>query len=56
MTEKKLQELYNAISETIMNLRISIKCEGIPEDLDDRLSMMIGEIWNKQAKILGVKG
>ncbi|MCK5017398.1 MAG: hypothetical protein KAS32_10060 [Candidatus Peribacteraceae bacterium] len=60
MSEKKKQELYNAIDKPIMYLRIEIEklkrnnIKSCPVGIDAALFNATQEIWKTQKKILNI--
>ena len=58
LNEKRKSELYNAISEPIMDVRITIQKYGSPssEDIDSRLFRMQSEIWKRVHNALNLAG
>jgi hypothetical protein len=54
MKEKTKQDLYTAIHENIMELRIKIKMKKI-EDIDAALFELTEDIWRVQSQILNIK-
>jgi uncharacterized protein (DUF2267 family) len=53
MKEKAQQDLYNAIRENIMSLRVDIRMGKI-EDVDAALSELISDIWKDQQRALRI--
>ncbi len=58
MSDKKKAELYTAISEPVMDLRISIQRHGSPQSevIDGNLFKLQNEIWGKVHKVLNIEG
>ena len=54
MSEKKRQELYDAMSDRIMQLRIDIK-QGNIVDIDGALFKLEIDIWQRVKKVLNIK-
>ena len=51
MSEKKRQELYNAIHITVVDLRIEL---DLPTADDIKLFALTYKIWSKQKEVLGI--
>ncbi len=57
LSDKRRQELYDAIFQQVMDLRVKIKMEGkLDEQLDLQLAQLIEKIWNDQKRVLGIFG
>jgi hypothetical protein len=53
----KQQELFHAINEKVMDLRIQIQTgEVTMENIDRRLFNLVNDVWQQQCKVLGLKG
>ncbi len=57
LSEKRSSELYSAIREPIMDLRISVKSSGetSSEYLDEKLFTLEQQIWRKVKKSMDLK-
>jgi len=59
MSEKKRQEVYNAISETIMELRIELNGDDSPikpMTIDNDLFRLESIIWKRVKRALNIDG
>lgn len=59
MSEKKRQEVYSAISDSIMDLRIELNKEGSaikPLSIDSDLFKLEIKIWKKVKRALNIEG
>jgi len=54
MSEKKQQELYDAIAEPVMGLRIKCQRLNLPPDVDGMLYQLVFDIHNKQKEVLNL--
>ncbi len=57
MSEKRQQELYNAIHESVMRLRILIHQNPkiyTEARIDNDLSNIVEDIWRKQKEVLSI--
>ena len=58
ISDKRRQELYDAIYQQVMDLRVMLRT-GNPnpdEHLDYQLAQLIEKIWNDQKRVLGIVG
>ncbi len=53
--EKRQMELYAAISDPVMNLRVKFLKERRGDVVDTALYNLVDAIWRKQAYVLGIK-
>lgn len=58
ISDKRRQELYDAIYQQVMDLRVKLRT-GNPkpdEQLDYQLAQLVEKIWNDQKRVLGIVG
>jgi hypothetical protein len=59
LSDKKRMELYKALSEPIMQVRIQVARMGPGDEklieIDDKLFRLEQEIWSSVTKVLGIK-
>ena len=57
MSEKKRQEVFDVISDGIMDLRIDVQCESLNvQALDGRLYKLQQDLWRDIRKTLNISG
>ena len=58
ISEKRRQELYDAIYQQVMDLRVKLRTgnQEPDEQLDYQLAQLIEKIWNDQKRVLGIVG
>ena len=58
ISDKRRQELYDAIFQQVMDLRVKLRTGSLnpDEQLDYQLAQLIEKIWNDQKRVLGIIG
>jgi hypothetical protein len=58
ISDKRRQELYDAIFQQVMDLRVKLRMDNPKPDekLDCQLAQLIEKIWNDQKRVLGIVG
>ena len=58
ISDKRRQELYVAIYQQVMDLRVKLRTgdSNPDEQLDYQLAQLIEKIWNDQKRVLGIVG
>ena len=55
ISEKRQQDLFNAVHEPTMDLRIKCQRLNLPPDVDGLLYQLVFDIWNKQKEVLNIE-